>query len=94
MGDIALDSKTDEWTPEYLMELGKEWLDSVTLDAHQKGVLKGEAGFLLRQLQRRFGALPDWATKRVQSANQDTLNRWSDRFVKDHTLALKEVLAE
>ncbi|GEO41456.1 hypothetical protein GGE65_005700 [Skermanella aerolata] len=51
-------------------------------DIFEKGVVegkhKGEAGMLLRQLRKRFGAVPDATVERLQMAGSDDLDRWAD----------------
>ncbi|MBF0157226.1 MAG: DUF4351 domain-containing protein [Magnetococcales bacterium] len=47
---------------------------------------------LLRLLQRRFGSLPGWASEKVRSVDQTTLETWGDRVFEAKTL--DEVFAE
>ncbi|NGZ05168.1 MAG: Rpn family recombination-promoting nuclease/putative transposase [Magnetococcales bacterium] len=58
----------------------------------QDGRQEGEAIILTRQLQRRFGSLPDWANEKITKAKSSELEEWSLRFV-DAT-SLDEVFAE
>ncbi|MBF0107899.1 MAG: hypothetical protein HQL76_01810 [Magnetococcales bacterium] len=65
-------------TPEYVMQLGKEWLDFLVDTTPEKELFslpkfehrlarerqKEAASMLTRQLQRRFGNLPSWANKK------------------------------
>ncbi len=46
----------------------------------QEGLQAGEAALLLRLLERRFGALPGWATDRVRLADTETLEQWGLRI--------------
>ncbi|MBF0440071.1 MAG: DUF4351 domain-containing protein [Magnetococcales bacterium] len=41
---------------------------------------EGKAEMLLRQMQRRFGAVPESVQKRVVSADSKELDTWSDRI--------------
>ncbi|HIJ82765.1 MAG: hypothetical protein HW380_1877 [Magnetococcales bacterium] len=52
----------------------------------QRGKLEGEATILTRQLQRRFGTLPEWTRKTIAKAEQSTLEEWSLRFVNAKSL--------
>ncbi|MEO5349894.1 MAG: Rpn family recombination-promoting nuclease/putative transposase [Magnetococcus sp. YQC-3] len=52
----------------------------------QKGRRDGEASMLTRQLQRRFGALPQWATDKIAHAELSTLEEWSLRILEAATL--------
>ena len=52
----------------------------------KKGIRQGEAQMLLRQLSPRFGNLPQSACQHVESADADTLLRWSERVLTAATL--------
>jgi len=52
----------------------------------QEGLLVGEARILSRQLERRFGVLPDWVVDRLNRAEQADLECWGDRVVSVSTL--------
>lgn len=47
----------------------------------QQGMQRGEARVLLRQLQRKFGDLPEAIRHRVEQADEHTLLEWSDRVL-------------
>jgi len=49
--------------------------------AREEGERRGEALALTRQMQRKFGDLPDGARRRVESADSDTLLEWLDRIL-------------
>lgn len=59
--------------------------------ARRRGGARGEAALLLRQLERRFGVLPGWATDRVLAADTAMLEEWSERVLD--AASLEEVLA-
>lgn len=42
------------------------------------GEVQGKAKALLRQLRRRFGAVPDWAEQRIGAASTEQLDAWLD----------------
>jgi hypothetical protein len=52
----------------------------------KKGIRQGEAQVLLRQLALRFGNLPQGTGEQVESADADTLLRWSERILTAETL--------
>jgi hypothetical protein len=52
----------------------------------KKGIRQGEAQMLLRQLPLRFGVLPQSAHAQLESADADTLLRWSERVLTASTL--------
>ncbi len=64
---------------ERFMEKGRE-------EGVKKGIRQGEAQMLLRQLSLRFGNLPEGAREQVESADADTLLRWSERILTASTL--------
>ena len=47
----------------------------------QRGRQEGEAALLRRQLERRFGALPDWARDRIAAADTAALEEWGLRVL-------------
>lgn len=46
-----------------------------------KGMAQGQAATLLRQLQRRFGPLPDAVVAAITTATQAELDRYTDRIL-------------
>jgi hypothetical protein len=57
----------------------------------QEGRQEGEAALLRRLLERRFGALPDWARDRIAAADTAALEDWSLRLLD--ASSLEDVLA-
>ncbi|MEO5332686.1 MAG: DUF4351 domain-containing protein [Magnetococcus sp. YQC-5] len=57
-----------------------------------RGRKLGEAYILTRQLQRRFGTVPDWANEKIAKADTSALEEWCLRFVDAQ--ALEEVFAD
>lgn len=57
-----------------------------------EGLLDGESRILTRQLQLRFGSLPEWAKARLQAATSEQLETWGERILTAHSL--EEVLAD
>ncbi|MBF0418694.1 MAG: DUF4351 domain-containing protein [Magnetococcales bacterium] len=47
---------------------------------HRDGHRDGEAEMLTRQLQRRFGTVPDWANEKIAKAELSSLEEWSLRI--------------
>ncbi|MBF0132422.1 MAG: DUF4351 domain-containing protein [Magnetococcales bacterium] len=90
----------EEITPEYVIRLGEEWFESM-VDATPEEKLfslpklehrlkashrDSEAKILTRQLQRRFGTIPEWANEKIAKAEQSSLEDWSLRFVDAQSL--------
>lgn len=51
-----------------------------------EGIAKGQRQTLLKQLQRKFGHVPEPIAARVASASSDDLDRWLDRILTAPTL--------
>jgi predicted transposase YdaD len=51
-----------------------------------EGKAEGEAALLRRQLERRFGPLPEWAVSRLQSADTTVLETWGVRLIDASSL--------
>ena len=54
---------------------------------HTTGKLEGKLETLTRQLTRRFGPLPEWATHRLSTGTGEQLDAWSDRVLDAANLA-------
>ncbi|MBF0139045.1 MAG: Rpn family recombination-promoting nuclease/putative transposase [Magnetococcales bacterium] len=52
----------------------------------QRGERKEAAKMLTRQLQRRFGSVPDWANEKIAKADQSSLEEWSLRIFDTRSL--------
>ncbi|MBF0180584.1 MAG: Rpn family recombination-promoting nuclease/putative transposase [Magnetococcales bacterium] len=52
----------------------------------QEGEQIGEAKILMRQLQRRFGAVPAWANEKIAKATSLSLEEWSLRVLDAQSL--------
>jgi len=51
-----------------------------------EGRVEGQVRMLNRLLERRFGALPQWATEKLSSATEQELSAWSDSILTAPTL--------
>jgi hypothetical protein len=60
--------------------------DMLRAEGEAKGVDKGAAHVLVRQLTRRFGAVPDEARQRIDTAPLEQLETWSDRVLDAESL--------
>ncbi len=65
-----------------------EWLLELPFQQRirAEGRREGEAEILLRQLRLRFGVLPEDVTARINTADAETLLRWSERILSASTL--------
>ena len=54
--------------------------DEMVLEIADERASKRAARTLARQLERRFGPNPAWVTDRLESANEEQITRWEDRF--------------
>jgi Putative transposase, YhgA-like len=90
---MLLDSNFDE--REIPALLGREEFESMLKDNaygwgqqyREEGVREGEAGLLLRQLERKFGALSKTTRTRVQRASSERRLLWADRILTATTLS-------
>jgi len=57
----------------------------------EEGREEGARRMLRPLLEQRFGALPDWATKRIEDADEETLEKWNRRLLS--AASLEDVLA-
>ncbi len=60
------------------------FLRGIFLEGEKKGEKRGEkrgkASLLQRQLERRFGNLPKWAMRQLETADAATLEQWGERI--------------
>jgi hypothetical protein len=47
-------------------------------EGRAQGVQRGGAAVLTRQLERKFGAVPEAARRRIEAADEGTLLGWSE----------------
>ena len=78
----------DEWLLElpYLRRIRAEGEAEGRREGEAEGRREGEAEVLLRQLRVRFGVLPEDVTARLNTADAETLLRWSERVLSASTL--------
>ncbi len=70
----------------FLEQLKAEWKAEAFSQGSLHGEAKGEAEMLLRQLRRRFHALPAEVETRIRTADSVQLDAWSERFVDTRSL--------
>ncbi len=51
-----------------------------------EGRVEGESKLLKRQRERRFGALPAWATETLSNATEPALEAWGEAILTAPTL--------
>ncbi|MBF0179380.1 MAG: Rpn family recombination-promoting nuclease/putative transposase [Magnetococcales bacterium] len=74
------------------LEGRKEGIQIGEQRGRQDGRQEGEAAMLTRQLQRRFGSVPDWASAKIANATSQALEEWSLRVLDARSL--EEVFAD
>ncbi len=57
------------------------FIDDYIEQGMQKGMHKGEALTLLRQMKRKFGHISEPVRQRIESADHETLSIWLDRIL-------------
>nr|VFK67657.1 MAG: conserved hypothetical protein (putative transposase or invertase) [Candidatus Kentron sp. UNK]VFK72879.1 MAG: conserved hypothetical protein (putative transposase or invertase) [Candidatus Kentron sp. UNK] len=91
----------DKMMSRFAQDIEKKALHKGRLEGHQEGhqegrleglLEEGETKLLLRQLSRRFHALPDEITERIHGADPNTIEIWADRVLD--AKSLDEVFSE
>ncbi|MBF0173419.1 MAG: DUF4351 domain-containing protein [Magnetococcales bacterium] len=62
------------------------YITSVERIGMKKGHRNGEAAMLMRQLQRRFGPIPEWVNEKIATADLTSLEEWSLRVLDAQSL--------
>ncbi|MDJ0835778.1 MAG: hypothetical protein QNK37_04630 [Acidobacteriota bacterium] len=81
-----LDNKLSE---ELNKELGAEAMEYVTSWERrgiEKGERKGKQDLFLRMVNRRFGTIPEWASSRINEADDIQIDQWSELLFTDKPL--------
>ena len=85
-----LATRLDQWEEQVLqkgMEKGKvEGKAEGKLEGKLEGLQEGQRLFFTRLLERRFGALPEWVSSRLNTADRDSLEQWGLNFVDAKSL--------
>ena len=91
-------TKPDRWealmgtVAEAWIEQGRaEGIEKGLADGRAEGRAEGQAGLLLRQLELRFGAVPEAARERIRGASVSELEVWAEAVLG--AASLDEVLA-
>jgi len=56
-----------------------------------QGQQQGELRFFRKMMESRFGSLPEWVMKKIESASPETIEQWGIRLLKADRL--EDVLA-
>ncbi len=82
-----LATRGEEWKQQWRQEGRQEGRQQGRQEGRREGLQQGEAALLLRQLERRFGPLPEAVRERVVGADTEILEVWADRVLESGTLA-------
>ena len=70
--------------------LAETWLEQGREQGREQGIVQGELLHARRTLQKlliqKFGPLPDAVNKRIDTANQETLETWTDQVLSVSSL--------
>jgi predicted transposase YdaD len=66
---------------EAIMTLAEQLRREGRQEGHREGRLEGEASVLQRQLERKFGALPEQLKRRLGEATEEQLGCWAERIL-------------
>ncbi|MBF0108172.1 MAG: DUF4351 domain-containing protein [Magnetococcales bacterium] len=64
----------------------EKWSREIERKGYREGYREGEAWMLMRQLQRRFGMLPEWIGERIAQAKPELLEEWGLRILNARSL--------
>jgi hypothetical protein len=70
----------------YITSVEKIYIAKGRTEGRVEGVVEGESRLLKRQLERRFGALPSWASDKINSAAEQDLESWGEAVLTAPTL--------
>ncbi|NBC33931.1 MAG: DUF4351 domain-containing protein [Alphaproteobacteria bacterium] len=71
----------EEWTAKGKAEGMAEGLTKGLAEGKAEGTREAQVHILLRQLERRFGPVPEGIRETVEAADRETLDRWLDRIL-------------
>ncbi|MBF0604140.1 MAG: DUF4351 domain-containing protein [Nitrospirae bacterium] len=67
-------------------DIERKYVEKWEKDIARKGRQEGEAKILTSMLQRRFSAIPEWASEKIAKADSDSLEAWSLRIFDARSL--------
>ena len=74
---------SDLWEKQAMLsERFDEWEKELRQAGRQEGRQEGEVLLLIRQLQKRFGELPESVRARLRNAEQHQLEQWAERLLE------------
>ena len=65
----------------YVTSVERMFIEQGLSQGLSQGRQEGQLELVTRQLTRRFGPLPEWATARLQAADASQLEQWADRVL-------------
>ncbi len=71
---------------QYITSVERIGIAKGRVEGRLEGRLEGESKLLRRQLARRFGALPAWASDKLNSAEEQDLESWAEAVLTAPTL--------
>ena len=84
---IAIEQLKESSFYQYIVEEGlREGIEKGIQLGIQQGIQQGEVALLRRQLERRFGAVPEWAVQKIEAADRATLEEWGVRLLNAQSL--------
>ena len=90
--EVLMGTVAEAWLEQGRSEGRAEGVAEGRAEGVAEGIEKGQAELLLRQLELRFGVLPDAVRDRVRDASAPELEAWAERVLT--AASIDEVLAE
>ncbi|NOZ52128.1 MAG: DUF4351 domain-containing protein [Gammaproteobacteria bacterium] len=81
-----LSTRIEQWEIDIREEGREKGMEEGIEKGMEKGMEKGEATLLSRQLELKFGPLPEWVQEKISSADKNALEDWGLRLINANSL--------
>lgn len=81
-----LAERIEQWKQEYQKQGLQEGLQEGLQQGMQQGMHKGSLRILARQMEKKFGSLPEEVMERLNDADEDQILEWSERVLVCSTI--------
>ena len=94
MGELknVLAESMDRWPDKWVQKGHAEGLEKGLKKGHMEGREEGVRIMLHRQLEQKFGPIPESALEKIDSAAYEQLERWTGRVI--YSKSLQQILSD
>lgn len=85
-GSSSLPEDPQALQRERIIECIREWIEEGRREGRREGQREGEQKLLLRQLERKFGAVDPTARRRIETAEEEQLVTWGENLLSAERL--------